>query len=113
MNIKICLNSPIAYYLRDAIRHRKNREQLNFGCAIKTGNFITMYVEAYMCGCDMKEALEAVRLMQPRMVIPVHYNCAFLGQRNINPTDDEMFKREMEKMGIECSIMKYGDEMEV
>jgi len=60
---------------------------------------------------DVKEALEAVRLMQPRMVIPVHYNCAFLGQRNINPTDDEMFKREVEKMGIECSIMKYGDEI--
>ena len=52
----ICQNSPIAYYLRDAIRHRKNREHLNFGSAIKTGNFITMYVEAYMCGCDMKGA---------------------------------------------------------
>jgi hypothetical protein len=24
-----------------------------------------------------------------------------------------MFKREVEKMGIECSIMKYWDEMEV
>ncbi len=59
---------------------------------------------------DVKDALEAVRLMQPRMVIPVHYNCAFLGQRNINPADDEMFKREVEKMGIECTIMKYGDE---
>ena len=60
---------------------------------------------------DVKGALDAVRLMQPRMVLPVHYNCAFLGQRNINPTDDEMFNREVEKMGIECSIMKYGDEI--
>jgi hypothetical protein len=24
-----------------------------------------------------------------------------------------LFKREVEKLGIECSIMKYGDEIEV
>jgi hypothetical protein len=36
-----------------------------------------------------------------------------LWKRNINPADDEMFKREVEKMGIECSIMKYGDEIKV
>jgi len=60
---------------------------------------------------DEKEALEAVRLMEPKKVIPTHYNCAFLWQRNINPADDVMFKREVEKMGLECSIMKYGDEI--
>jgi hypothetical protein len=38
------------FYLRDAIQHRKNRKHLNFGSAIKTGNFLTMYVEAYVCG---------------------------------------------------------------
>lgn len=27
--------------------------------------------------------------------------------------NDEMFKSEVEKMGIECSIMKYGDEIKV
>jgi L-ascorbate metabolism protein UlaG (beta-lactamase superfamily) len=44
-------------------------------------------------------------------VIPCHYNCDFLWQRNINPADDVMFKREVEKRGIESSIMKYGDEI--
>jgi L-ascorbate metabolism protein UlaG (beta-lactamase superfamily) len=58
-----------------------------------------------------KEALEAVRLMEPKKVIPCHYNGNFLWQRNINPADDVMFKREVENMGIECSIMKYGDEI--
>jgi L-ascorbate metabolism protein UlaG (beta-lactamase superfamily) len=60
---------------------------------------------------DEKEALEAVRLMEPKKVIPTHYNCGFLWQRNINPAEDVMFKREAEKMGIECNIMKYGDEI--
>ena len=62
---------------------------------------------------DEKEALEAVRLMEPKKVIPCHYSVNFLWQRNINPADDVMFKREVEKMGIACSIMKSGDELVV
>ena len=58
-----------------------------------------------------KEALEAIRLMEPKKVIPCHYNGGFLSQRNVNLTDDEYFKREVEKMGIECTIMKYRDEI--
>jgi len=58
-----------------------------------------------------KEALEAVRLMEPKKVIPMHYNCDFLWQRKINPADDQLFKREVEKMGIECTLMKSGDEI--
>ena len=62
---------------------------------------------------DEKEALEAVKIMSPKMVIPAHYNCDFLWQRKINPADDEMFKREVEKMGIKCNIMKYNDEISI
>ena len=60
---------------------------------------------------NVEDALEAVKLMSPKKVIPCHYNCAFFWQRNANPADDEMFKREVEKMDIECTIMKYGDEI--
>lgn len=58
-----------------------------------------------------KEALEAVKLIEPKLVIPCHYNCSFLWQRNINPADERMFQREVEKMGIECTTMGYGDEI--
>ena len=62
---------------------------------------------------DEEEALEAVKIMRPKLVIPCHYNCpAFFSKKNI-PADDQLFKREVEKMGIECSILKYGDEIEV
>ncbi len=62
---------------------------------------------------DVTDALEAVKLISPKKIIPCHYNVSFFWIKNINPADDQMFKREVEKMGIECSIMKYGDEIEV
>jgi len=62
---------------------------------------------------DEKEALEAVRLIEPKHVIPCHYSCDFLWRKNVNPADDIMFKREVEKLGIDCHIMHYGDEIEI
>jgi L-ascorbate metabolism protein UlaG (beta-lactamase superfamily) len=60
---------------------------------------------------DVTDALEAVKLISPKKVIPCHYNVSFFWIKNINPADDLFFKREVEKMGIECSVMKYGDEI--
>ncbi len=60
---------------------------------------------------DEKEALEAVKRMSPKMVIPCHYDCGALLSRKMNQADAEMFKREIEMMGIGCTIMKYGDEI--
>jgi len=60
---------------------------------------------------DEEEALEAVKMMSPKMVIPCHYDCGALLSRKLNQADAEMFKRGVEKMGIECNIMKYGDEI--
>ncbi len=60
---------------------------------------------------DEKEALKAVRLMSPKMVIPCHYDCGALFSRKLNKADADMFKRDVERMGIECHIMKYGDEI--
>ena len=60
---------------------------------------------------DEEEALEAVKMMSPKMVIPCHYDCGALLSRKLNQADADMFKREVEKMGLECMIMKYGDEI--
>ena len=57
-----------------------------------------------------EEALEAVQLISPKLVIPCHYNAAFFWKRNCNPADDQFFKNQVEDMGIECRIMGYGDE---
>ena len=62
---------------------------------------------------DLTDALEAVKLIAPKMVIPCHYNVAFFWIKNIASADDQLFKREVEKLGVECSIIRYGDEIEV
>lgn len=62
---------------------------------------------------DVSEAIEAVKLIAPKKVIPCHYNVPFLWKKNADLTDDQLFKREVEKLGIECNIMQYGDEIEI
>ena len=62
---------------------------------------------------DVFDAVEAVKLIAPKKVIPCHYNIPFLWIKNIAPADDRLFKREVEKLGIECYIMKSGDEIEI
>ena len=62
---------------------------------------------------DEKEALQAVKIMQPKLVIPCHYNSPAFFYKKYNPADDKMFKEEVEKMGIECAIFRNGDSINV
>ena len=62
---------------------------------------------------DEKEAIQAVKIMQPKLVIPCHYNSPALFSKKYNPADDKMFKKEVEKMGIECVILRKGDSIEI
>ena len=62
---------------------------------------------------DPAEALEAVRLMAPKRVIPCHYSVPFFWKKKMSPADDQQFKHDVEKLGIACSIMQYGDEIEI
>lgn len=55
---------------------------------------------------DVSDALEAIKLIAPKQVILCHYNVPFIWKRNIVPADDQSFKREVEKLGIECNIMQ-------
>ncbi|MCD4844303.1 MAG: MBL fold metallo-hydrolase [Methanosarcinales archaeon] len=59
----------------------------------------------------VEEALEAVKLISPKKVIPTHYNCGALLWRNLNSANPDAFKNGVKKMGIECIIMKDGDEI--
>jgi L-ascorbate metabolism protein UlaG (beta-lactamase superfamily) len=62
---------------------------------------------------DVNEALEAIEIITPKMVIPCHYNVPLLFKKKYCPADDQYFKNEVENLGIECNIMKYGDELHV
>lgn len=60
---------------------------------------------------DEEEALQAIRIMKPKLVIPCHYNCPAFFSKNYNPANDKMFKKEVEKMDIKCVVLHEGDSM--
>ncbi|NNE35336.1 MAG: MBL fold metallo-hydrolase [Rhodothermales bacterium] len=62
---------------------------------------------------DEDEALEAVRLMKPALVLPCHYNCPAFFTDKYNPADDAYFKREVEKLGSECAILRNAESVEL
>ena len=62
---------------------------------------------------NVEGALEAVRLSSPKRVIPVHYNCGFLWTRKLIGADPLAFQSGAERMGVECSIMRSGEELTV
>ena len=58
---------------------------------------------------DEKEALQAVQVMKPKLVIPCHYNCPAFFSKKYNPADEHEFKKEVEKLGFNCAILHKGD----
>ncbi|WP_373031804.1 MBL fold metallo-hydrolase [Sulfurovum sp.] len=62
---------------------------------------------------DEQEALQAISIIKPKLVIPCHYNCPAFFTKIYNPVDDMMFKKEVEKMGIACVILKMSDSVEL
>lgn len=62
---------------------------------------------------DEAEALQAVKIMQPKLVIPCHYNCPAFFSKKYNPADDQMFKTEVEKTGLKCAILHNGESVDL
>lgn len=62
---------------------------------------------------DVTESLEVVKLIQPKLVIPCHYNVPFLWVRQMAKANDQTFRRGAEEMGVECRIMHDRDKIEV
>lgn len=62
---------------------------------------------------DVDEALEAVKLISPRHVIPCHYNVPLFWKRKFATADDQRFKREAEQLGSECTILHYGESLTI
>ena len=60
---------------------------------------------------DEHEALEAVKIIQPKQVIPVHYDLPILFTKHYAPVDEAKFKEAVEKMGAECKILKKEESL--
>lgn len=53
---------------------------------------------------DVEDAIEAVKMIKPNVVVPIHYNTW-----DIIKADVERFKLEVEKLGAECKILKPSE----
>jgi len=62
---------------------------------------------------DVEDALQAVGRIDPELVIPCHYNVPFLWKRKFALADDQRFKREIERMGVECAILQRGESLTI
>ncbi len=60
-----------------------------------------------------KEALEAVKIMRPKLVIPCHYNCPVLFSKKYNPADEMMFQKEVVKTGAKCIILHQHESIDI
>ena len=58
---------------------------------------------------DVDDAIEAVELIDPELVIPCHYSVPFLWKRKFAVADDARFKREVEALGKKCRILGAGE----
>ena len=60
-----------------------------------------------------EEALQAVEIIKPRLVIPCHYNCPAFFTKRYNPADAQKFKTRVEGLGFECAILGSRDSIEI
>ena len=58
---------------------------------------------------DEYEALEAIKIIQPKVVIPMHYDLPILFTKHYASIDESMFNKEIEKLGAQCKILKKGE----
>ena len=58
---------------------------------------------------DVDEALEAVEMMNPRVVIPMHFNLRALFSRKYCPADGKDFQTRAAKLGSKCVLLASGE----
>lgn len=58
---------------------------------------------------DEFEAMEAIKIIQPKLVIPMHYDLPILFTKHYASVDEAMLTREIEKLGAKCKILKKGE----
>ncbi|MBT1247226.1 MULTISPECIES: metal-dependent hydrolase [unclassified Thermosipho (in: thermotogales)] len=57
---------------------------------------------------DVDDAVKAVEFIQPKMVIPMHYNTW-----DVIKADVDKFKLEVEKLNVDCVVLRPGESLEV
>lgn len=94
------MNEKKIINLGDTLLHEKQWQKINAPDVI----MIPIGGKTAHNTMDVEEAVQAVSMMRPRLVIPCHYNCPVFFTKTYNPADDKQFKSEVEKAGSRCII---------
>ena len=105
----IALNDKRIVNLGDTLLHEKEWQKINEPDVL----MIPIGGKAIHNTMDVKEAMQAVKIMRPKLVIPCHYNCPQFFTKTYNPADDELFKREVEMTGSKCAILDMGGSIDL
>ena len=105
----IKLNGKRIVNLGDTLLHEKEWQAINEPDVL----MIPIGGKAAHNTMDVEEAMQAVKNMRPKLVIPCHYNCPGFFTKTYNPADDDQFKSEVEKTGSKCQILKVGDSIDL
>lgn len=95
--------------LGDSLLHEKEWQSINAPDVL----MIPIGGKAVHNTMDVEEAVQAVNIMQPKLVIPCHYNCSAFFTKTYNPADDQLFRREVEMAGSKCAILTIGDSIDL
>jgi L-ascorbate metabolism protein UlaG (beta-lactamase superfamily) len=57
---------------------------------------------------DVEDAILAVKMIEPKMVIPMHYDTW-----DIIKADVKSFKNKIESLKIKCEVMNPGDSLKI
>ncbi len=74
------------------------RENIDVAMLPIGGNFVM----------DMWDAVEAAKMIKPKVVVPIHYNTW-----PVIKADPEKFAKELEKIGVKCTVLKPGETIEL
>lgn len=109
IGFEICIDKKKIVNLGDTIIHRDEWKTINspdvLMIPIGGGNVHNTMNE--------NEALEAVKMIKPKLVIPCHYNCAGLHRKNANPADEKYFHDEVKKLGFDCVLLGIDESIEL
>ena len=105
----IALNDKRIVNLGDTLLHEKEWQKINEPDVL----MVPIGGKAIHNTMDVKEAMQAVKIMHPKLVIPCHYNCPAFFTKTYNPADDELFKREVEMTGSKCAILDMGGSIDL
>lgn len=108
IGFEINLDGKTIVNLGDTLLHGKEWQMINEPDVL----MIPIGGKAIHNTMNVEEAIQAVKSMRPKLVIPCHYNCPAFFTKRYNPADDELFKREVEKAGSKCTILGTGDSID-